>query len=273
MNSIDNVNYRPTEEYWKAKSYLRDFTVYALRWLANESQEVLKDQIIGNFIARGTVCLDSIFRLWQHGNFQDCWILHRTLIDRWVHLKHLVIHDEFEEFDRWTFQRRFKELDVTLSDPEITEKFLPDVLKEQRDVHKEMRLRMKKEEPSTWNRPKAEVVAKESNFLLSYRLGYNPASTLVHPMSDDGKDDFARLLGYKKEFPDDTPIVLHNSLAFLILLIQTGMNSSNLLWRDFVFDFYEQIISNLDSGNSDYVLTYEKAFAYGPDCPWCKIMK
>ena len=270
VNSIDNVRYLPTEEYWKAKSYLRKFTVYALHWLASESQEELRDQIIGNFIARGTVCLDSIFSLWQYGNFQDCWILHRTLIDRWVHLKHLADHDEFEEFDRWTFQRRFKELDVTLSDPEITEKFLPEVLKEQKDKHKEMRKRINKEAPSTWNRPRAEDVAKQNNLLVLHRLGYNAASTLVHPMSDDGKEDFARLLGYKKDFPDDIPIVLHNSFACLILLIQTGLNSSNLLWRDFVFDFYEQIISNLESGANDYVLTYEKAYKFGPDFPWCK---
>ena len=216
------------------------------------------------------MCLDSIFRLWQDGNFQDCWILHRSLVDRWVHLKHLANHDEFEEFDRWTFQRRFKEMEVTLSDPEIAGKFLPEVLKEQKDMHKEMRKRINKEAPSTWNRPRAEDVAKQSNFLISYRLGYSAASTLVHPMSDDGKEDFARLLGYKTEFYDDIPIVLHNSLPYLILLIQTGLNSSNLMWAKFVFDFYDQIISNLESGSSDYVLTYEKAFAHGPDFPWCK---
>ena len=149
-------------------------------------------------------------------------------------------------------------------------KFLPEVLKEQKDMHKEMRKRINKEAPSTWNRPRAEDVAKQSNFLISYRLGYSAASTLVHPMSDDGKEDFARLLGYKTEFPDDIPIVLQNSLAFLILLIQTGLNSSNLSWRDFLFDFYERLISHLESGTNDYVLTYEKAFAFGPDFPWCK---
>ncbi len=269
MPSIDKINYLPKEEYWRAKSFLEKFSVYALHWLASESQKELKDQIIGNFIARGMVCLDSIFRLWQAGNFQDCWILHRTLIDRWVHLKHLADHDEFEEFDKWTLQRRFKEMDVALSDPEITEKLAPEVLEEQKILHKEMRMRIKREVPSTWSRPRAEDVAKQSNFLISYRLGYNPASSLVHPMSDDGKDDFARLLGYKTEFNDDIPIVLHNSLPFLVLLIQTGLNSSNLKWRKFVFDFYEQIISNLESGTNDYILTYNKAFAYGPDFPWC----
>ena len=268
MNPIDNLDYLPTEEYWKAKYYLKNFTISALHWLASESQE-LREQIIGNFIARGIVCLDSIFLLWRERNFQDCWILHRTLVDRWVHLKHLAMHDEFEEFERWTSQRRFRELSVTLSDPEITEKFSPQTLAEQKRVHKEWRQRFEKEPPSTWNRPRPAEVAKQSNFLLSYRLGYDPASTMVHPMSDDGNEDFARLLGLKKVFLDDTPVVLHNSFAFLVLLIQVGLNSSNLLWRDFIFDFYEQIISNLESGCNDYVLTYGRAFAYGPEFNWC----
>ena len=64
MAPIDQVVYLAPIEYLQALDVLRKFTAHALHWLAKKTHEDLKDQIVGNFIARGTVCLDSICRLW-----------------------------------------------------------------------------------------------------------------------------------------------------------------------------------------------------------------
>ncbi len=284
MNSIDYVNYHSQEEYQKAKSYLEKFTAHALHWSATQSQEDLREEIIGNFIARGTVCLDSIFRLWQVENHHDCWILQRALFDRYVHLKHLGEKNEFNEFERWSFQMRFKDSDVALSDPHIVKKLTPDELKKARGIHKERRKRYDKEPKRAWKRPRSEDVTKQSNLLLLHRIGYNFTSSLVHPMADDGVLDFYRLLGWTHpisgdtlgwayEIYGDTRIILHNSMAYLILLVKTGLESSNLSWENFVFDFYGALVLFLENGNSDYVSNCQDAFALGPHHPWCKSRK
>ena len=41
-----------------------------------------------------------------------------------------------------------------------------------------------------WQRPKAEEVAKQLNMRFLYRFGYDFGSTHVHPMANDGQQDF-----------------------------------------------------------------------------------
>ena len=114
MSSIDKTTYLSPDDYARAIEVLRNFTVNALLGLAEKSSDNLKNQIIMNFIARGTVCLDSIHLLWKAGNYQDCWVLRRALVDRVVHLKDLIDRDEFAEFERWSFQKQYQSADAAL---------------------------------------------------------------------------------------------------------------------------------------------------------------
>ena len=270
MTTVDNIAYLSPSEYENAKDILREFTVLALHWLARQSQEELKDQIIGNFLARGTVCLESIYSLWKVGNFQDCWILYRTLVDRFLHLRHLADHNEFEEFELWSFQKQFRMTDIALSDPAIRAKLSSEGLKKATALHQERRVRFDREPKSSWKRPNAKGEAKRINFPILYRLGYDYASTEVHPMADDGKEDFARLLGGDWESHDDNLIVLHNSFLAQVILVNTGLVASSVLWRRFVEDFYDQLLSFLETGASDYISTYIKALSIDSILPWCE---
>ena len=267
------VVYLSQEDYGKAISILGEFTALVLRWLARQSQNELKDQIIGNFIARGTVCLDSICRLWQVGNFQDGCILYRTLLDRFFHLRHLADHNEFEDFERWSFQRQFRMADIALSDPAIIAKLSPEELKEAKALHQERRIRFSQEPESSWSRPDAKEEAKRIKLPILYRVGYDYASTVVHPMADDGKEDFAQLLGGEWDSNENSLIILHNSLLVYIILINTGLVSSSVLWRKFVDEFYDQLLSFLETGASDYVSTYQKALTLDPNASWCEPKK
>ena len=42
----------------------------------------LRDTMIRNLIARSSTMLNGIGQLWQIDDYQDCWILHRCLMDR-----------------------------------------------------------------------------------------------------------------------------------------------------------------------------------------------
>ena len=59
MHGIDTSLYLSVDIYVSAVNALKAFNLAALSWLARKTNDDLKDQIIGNFIARGTVCLDG----------------------------------------------------------------------------------------------------------------------------------------------------------------------------------------------------------------------
>ena len=54
-----------------------------------------KNRILRNFIARTDVMLKGIFSLWEAGDVQDCWIIHRCLLER---LFQLLFHQNLDEF-------------------------------------------------------------------------------------------------------------------------------------------------------------------------------
>ena len=271
MDQVDRTFYLSQNEYKQAIGVLRQFTKIALLWLTEKTSDQLKDQIIGNFIARGTVCLDSIYRLWQVGNYQDCWVLHRTLVDRVLHLRQLIDRDEFAEFERWSFQKQYQMADAALSDPMIIAKLQPEMIQKAKALHKERRSRFRQEPKSTWKRPRAKDVAKGIKLPIVYRIGYDYPSTEVHPMADDGKEEFAALLGLPLESYGDNRVILHNSLMMQFLLVQYGLGGCTVLWRGFVSDFLDQWFRFLESGSQEWLLKSQRVFQAGPDISWCEL--
>lgn len=259
----------PTE-YKQAIGILREFTRFALLWLTEKTPDELKDQIIGNFIARGMVCLDSIYRLWEVGNYADSWILHRALVERLFLVCHLIDHNEFVEFEQWSFQKQHKMASDALSNQEIRRKLTPELLKQARTLQQQGRSRLKREPQSTWTRPSAEDVAKQVNLPLFYQAAYDIASTKVHPMADDGKNDFSVLTGLGLESNEDELIVVHNSFLIQVALVNRGFGACSVLWRGFVSDFCDQLLSLLETGSPEYLETYQKAAMCGPHYSWCE---
>lgn len=270
MRGIDTNLYLTVDEYVSAISALKGFNVAALSWLARKTNDDLKDQIIGNFIARGTVCLDSIYLLWEAGSYQDCIVLQRTLVDRMLLLRHLIDQDEFAKFERWSFQRQFQSAHNSLSSPEIKAKILPEWLNKAMALQAERRARFNKEPKSTWHRPDPKEIAKRTNLALIYKLGYDYPSTEVHPMADDGKEDFTRLLGLPSESYGGELTVLRNSLVAHVYMSNSGFAACAVLWRSFVSDFFEQVMSLLESGTKEYLDTFQKAMNLPADISWCE---
>ena len=230
----------------------------------------LQDQIIGNFIARGTVCLDSIYQLWEANNYQDCIVLQRTLVDRMLLLRHLVDQAEFGAFECWSFQNQYRAARINLSDPAIRAKLQPYWLNEAIAKQAERRTRFEQEPKSEWHRPRPEEIAKRTKLSHIYRVAYDYPSTEVHPMADDGKEDFARLLGLASESFGDESVVIHNSLVTQIYLSNCGLGACDVLWRAFVSEFFDQMLSLLESGSSEYESTFRKAMSLPTHISWCE---
>jgi len=260
------MNYLSYEQYRKLFTVLQGYTAIILLSLGEHSTEI-REQVIRNFIARGVSSLESIFIIWETGNYQDAWALHRILVERLFHIHALATNNEFEVFNDWSFMMQHEAKNALLSDQSMRVKLPKSLLK----VTPEQKARYKliKAQGLSWSRPKAEQVAKAMKLPFLYRYSYDFASTHVHPMADDGEEDFLRLVGILKGSRHEQITLLHNSILLQVLLINNGINASRLSWRTVIFNFLDQIINALEKGDTEYELTFRKIIEQGPDFRWC----
>ena len=201
--------------------------------------------------------IKAIFKLWEISDYQDAWIIHRALLDRLFHLHELGEKDEFCEFDDWSFFEQYKGQNRVKSDPEFKHESVGWVY----ELTDEQKLRIKSLSTShpKWRRPKAETVAKSMELEFLYKYGYDFASTNVHPMANDGQQDFYTItkLEPAPRFPDQIS-VLSNSLLAGSVLLQEALNYSGFKWRRLLWDYLEQIRRFLDEGDSSYKESFLK---------------
>ena len=180
-----------------------------------------KNLIIRNFIARAAMMLKAIFKLWEISDYQDTWIIHRALLDRLFHLHDLGAKDEFCEFDDWSFFEQYKAQNKVRSDHEFKQQAVGWVYELTDD--QKSRIKSLSGNPPKWRRPKAEDAAKSMDLSFLYKYGYDFASTHVHPMANDGHQDFYTMtkLEPAPRFPDHIS-VLSNSILASSVLLQEG---------------------------------------------------
>jgi len=91
-----------------------------------------------------------------------------------------------------------------------------------------------------------------------YSLGYDYASTHLHPMANDGVGDYTALLTPRAAVivPDAT--VVRNSILVQSMLVQEALNVSKMRWRAIVYDFLDQIRLFLGTGDPQFQLTMIK---------------
>jgi len=260
--------YLPIKFYKEAIDILDVFTTIILLSLGEHGTSI-KDTIIRNFIARSIVSLKGILKLWEEKDYQDCWILHRCILDRLFHLHALAKEDAFETFEKWSFKKQYEYKNKIRSDPYFRDKISPDFFKNM-NKNKKRYTDICKEQPQ-WDRPKPEEIAKEMDLNFLYKYGYDYASTLVHPMANDGESDFLRQTKLVPEemFPDQRAVI-NNSCLAVVVIVQEGLNISSLLWRCIMFDFLDNFKIFLQNGSMDYKESFLKIGSLGPEFDICK---
>lgn len=250
------------EDYYESISTSINYTKILLLEFAKYSKS-RKDKIVYKFIAKSTGLLESILILWEQKHFHECWILFRSLVDRIIHLWYLNKQDDFEVFQDWTFIQKFEANNKLKSDKQFNEK----VESKEFALSGELLERYKRLKSAgiTWNRPRAEQVAKEKKLSFIYKYGYDFASTKVHPMSDEGIQDLNRLTGLEWDnMQFDNPfVILNNTIAIYNLLLEESMNISDLKWRTVMYNFTKEIMDFLKSNSKAYKDTYNKILVYG----------
>lgn len=269
MPKFEPKDYLPVEQYQEAAETLHAIDAVLLFEFAREKRGI-RDTIIGNFIARTDMMARAIFRLWELQDYQDCWILLRCLLDRFFHLWHLQQNDQFELFEAWSRLEQYKAINRVRSDPEFIsarESKLFALTAEQKE-----RAGALAKEALSWQRPKPEEVAKSLDMRFLYRFGYDFASMHVHPMANDGEQDFytTTKLEPTPDFPDQRAI-LSNTLLVASIVVQHGLNASTLARRTVVFDFLDDLKRFLETGADDYKVSFLKLRAMiGQDMPLCQ---
>lgn len=151
---------RPPDEAVVLQRAIETFRVYSGIVLLSFAKHGrgLRETIARNFIARGMSCTQSIYAVWAAGSEQDAWILHRSLLDRLLHLHHLGDTDGFSDFDEHSFVSMYEARHQLLSDPAMREKVPPSVKEMQRKDRP--RYESISQKQSRWRRPKPDDVAK-----------------------------------------------------------------------------------------------------------------
>ncbi len=227
-----------------------------------------KQVILRNFMARSIKSIESIFSLWDNENYQDCFVLLRGLADRLFHLHDLIENDNFREFEKWSFIQQYEYLNSAKSD-EIAKDSILDEFYKASPEDKEKYQRYKKIKPN-YKRPEAKDMAKSMGLPMLYKFGYDHASSLVHPMANDGQEDFHTItkLGNESDFPDHR-VVLNNALLYSIVLNQKAMGGFEFQWRSIVLDFIDHTIEFLKTGSTDYKTSYLKICQIPKECDLC----
>jgi hypothetical protein len=167
------------------------------------------------------------------------------------------MHNQFELFEEWSFIEQYNAMNRVRSDPE----FKTALESKMFNLTSELKNRAKaiEKNPRVWQRPKAEEVAKQLDMQFLYRFGYDYGSMHVHPMADDGLQDFFTITKLEP-VPDfaEQRSVLSNTLLIAKMTVQQGLNSSSLSWRVLVYDFLDHLLKLLDTGSEEYKISFLK---------------
>jgi len=211
----------------------------------------LKNLTLRNFVARAAMMVRGIMNLWDLKDFQDCWILFRSMLDRLFHLVDIDENNRYESFDDWSFYEQYKFYHVMRSDTQF-----PDAANSQRPPTANEKARYDKlsKAPPKWKRPKAEDVAKSLDLPFLYKYGYDIASTHVHPMANDGLQDFFSITNLEppRNFPDQRS-VLQDSLLVGCLIVENSLSRCDFEWLGVIKRFFDSLMSHLNDGSDGYM--------------------
>jgi hypothetical protein len=263
MPKLSQKDYLPLEDYREMLGVFQGISGLLLFNFARV-QCGSRDIIIRNTIARVNTLAGSVFRLWDAGDADSAYVLYRCIPDRLFHLWHLAERNEFELFEQWSYFEQFNARNKVRSDPDCREALDNPLFSFSEEEI--ARAKSLAKNPPRWSRPRPEDAAKGLKLGILYRFGYDFASRLVHPMANDGNEDFYRITKLKPapDFPDQG-LVLSNTLLIATMTVQEGLNASHFRWRRVVFDFLDELRRGLDSGSKAYRVPFVKIGRFAKD--------
>lgn len=216
-----------------------------------------KDIYVRNSIAKVQTLVKSIELTNKEGLYNESWILFRCLLDRYIHLIYLSRNELHEEFKDWSIIEGYEYVQNAKS-----EELFNDIKKDPRfkftgdqsKIYFEAKKRSNKYKKPD---PKTELKTDGLNFL--YKLGYDYASMRVHPMYEDGDEEYFRIT---KVLPNPYSNFNHAELitnTYLVasMILQVALNQIDLKTRAVVYDYIKGLREN-----SNYELLFYKVIKF-----------
>lgn len=238
------------------------FTTTILYQIGNKVTST-KDIYIVNSIAKVQTLVKSIELVNKEGLYNEGWILFRCLLDRYIHLIYLSRNELHKEFKDWSMIEGYEYMQNAKS-----EELFPDIKNDPRFKFTKEQSKSYFEEKKRINKfrkpdPKAELKSNGLNFL--YKLAYDYASMRVHPMYEDGDEEYYRIT---KVTPN--PYINFNHLELITntylvasMILQEGLNQIDLKTHAIVYDYlkglredsnydllFYNIVKIIEQGNS-----------------------
>lgn len=218
-----------------------------------------KDVYFRNCIAKVCSLLKSIGLLYSVENFNDGWILYRSLIDRLVYLFYLTENNNFKEFDEWSYVKSYE----YRHNAKVDERFkrllkVPafETKKGETQTYEEFKQRL------NWKKPDPLAVLKSKKIDFIYKFGYDYASTHTHPMSKDGSKEFHHLTGLKPNPHEieDNYLLLKNSLIISSISMDVILKNMSIAIPNYYIEYIEEYHKKAYGFENNVYLKFDETF-------------
>ncbi len=196
-----------------------DKLIVISHWLLLQTaheQSPAKHYYLRNSLAKTISLAKSIFLLNTNEQFNEGWILFRSLVDRLVYIYYLDENSNYEDFEKWTFLKTYEMINNARSDEQIQSVKNNPLFQLTKDS-KSKYARLCKEKIE-WNKPKPDDVLRKEDLNFIYKFSYDYASTKTHPMFNDGDEEFHAIT---KLTPNPYSDMTHEELLPNTILLST----------------------------------------------------
>lgn len=206
-----------------------------------------------NSIAKSQSLVNSIELTYNNKLYNESWILYRCLLDRFIYLTYLSKDNLHEQFKDWSFIKGYEYIQNAKSE-ESTKNVKTDPRFKFSRAQSKSYFDAKKQN-NNFAKPKPEIELKSNGLNFLYKLGYDYASMRVHPMFEDGDEEYYRITK-----PEPNPYcdlnheeLLANTYVIASMILQEALNQIEFRTISVVYEYLEKLREN-----SDYELAFYK---------------
>ena len=240
-------------------SRIKSFEVFTTTILYQIGNQLRGDKntYVTNAIAKSQSLVNSIELTFNNELYNESWILFRCLLDRYLYLRYLEKNELHKTFKEWSYAKGYEYLQNAKSE-ESTDNLKNDprfrFSKEQ-----SMNYSVIKKQSNRFYKPDPKTEFKDEGLNFIYKLGYDYASMRVHPMFEDGDEEYYRITKVEPnpyiEF--DHKELITNTYLVASMIIQESLNQIDLKTINVVYEYLEKLREN-----SDYELAFYKVIKH-----------
>lgn len=211
-----------------------------------------KNIYVTNSIAKTQSLVKSIELTYINKLYNESWILFRCLLDRYLYLTYLSRNELHKDFKDWSFMKGYEYLQNAKSEESV------------KNVKNDPRFRFTKEQSQTYfdtrknsnkfSKPDPKSGFKVEGLSFLYKLSYDYASMRVHPMFEDGDEEYYRITKVEPNpyFDFNHDELITNTYLVASLILQESLNQIDLKTVAVLYEYLERLRENSDYESSFY---------------------